>query len=407
MNGTLERVRNSWIRAQLKSPPVVQGTILARLHEVKEIVRLLTQPYMPACQWQGRGPGGLLTATYVGLGYSTTFLKGILFDKGEDPVEQPVGRIPFWRLDEMADRTSSDVVIVEAASRLIRRLPDQQSIVFPQHVEHVADVRGDWEDVQGRFHRTVRRTSLKLVRKYGYDYDVSTDRRDFEEFYQRMYALTTEERHDKRSMPISIGEAYQYFRCGWLLRVKRDGAWIAGALMHPRQDVIVADMSGVRDADVQLIREGAGVAIYYYSLQLANQRGFRGINFLGSGPVLEGGLFQHKRRWGGEVVVSPYLRRLIWLRIQRSTPAVAQFLKETPLITVGQDGRLHGLIVVDDPYQVPPEIEQEWGKNYATPGLTSLIVRAVGNLTGEPGVMPVPDRIVPLPAGSETGVDDD
>jgi hypothetical protein len=191
------------------------------------------------------------------------------------------------------------------------------------------------------------------------------------------------------------------------MRVKRDGAWVAGALMHPRQDVIMADMSGVRDADEQLIREGAVVAIYYYTLRLANQRGCQGVNFLGSGPVLEGGLFQHKRRWGGEIVVSPYLHRLIWLRVRRGTPAVAQFLKETPLITVGQDGRLRGLIVVDDPYQVSPETEREWGKNYATPGLTDLIVRAVGNFTGEPGDVPVLDRIVPLPAGCATGVDDD
>jgi len=407
MNGTLERVRNSWIRAQLKSPPVVQGTILTCLHEAKEIVRLLAQPYVPACQWQGRGPGGLLTATYVGLGYSTTFLKGMLFDKDEDPVEQPAGRIPFWRLGEMADRTSSDVVIVEAASRLIRRLPDRQSIIFPQHVEHVADVRGDWEDVQSRFHKTVRRLSLKLVRKCGYGYDVSTDRRDFEEFYQRMYAPTTEERHDKRSMPISIGEAYQYFRCGWLLRVKRDGEWVAGALMHPWQDVLIADMSGVRDADAQLTHEGAVVAIYYYSLQLANQRGYTGVNFLGSGPVLQGGLFQHKRRWGGTIILSPYLHRLLWLSVRRSTPAVTQFLKETPLVTVGEDGRLHGLIIVDDPYQVPPEVEQEWEKNYATPGLGSLIVRAAGTFTGEPGAVQVPDRVVPLSAGTRMEMDDD
>jgi len=407
MNGTLDWVRNLWIRAQIKFPPVVQGTILPRLHEAKEVARLLTQPCMPACQWQGHRSGGLLTATYVGLGYSTTFLKGILFDKDQDPLEQALGRIPFWRLGETADLSSSDVVIVEAASRLIHRLPDQRAIIFPQHVEHVADVRGDWEDVQSRFHRTVRRMSLKLVRKYGHDYDVSTDRRDFEEFYQRMYAPTTEERHDKRSMPISMGEAYQYFRCGWLLRVKRDGEWVAAALMHSRQDVLIADMSGVRDADAQLTHEGAVVAIYYYSLQLANQRGYTGVNFLGSGPVLQGGLFQHKRRWGGTIILSPYLHRLIWLSVRRSTPAVAQFLKETPLVTVGEDGRLHGLVIVDDPYQVSPEIEQEWEKAYGTPGLTSLIVRAVGTFTGEPGAVQVPDRVVPLPAGTRMEMDDD
>ncbi|MDH4137809.1 MAG: hypothetical protein OEW09_14000, partial [Anaerolineae bacterium] len=164
------------------------------------------------------------------------------------------------------------------------------------------------------------------------------------------------------------------------------------------------DMGGVRNGDEQLVREGAYTARYYAAIQWANQNGCEGVNFLGSGPYLKGGLFQHKRNWGAAISISPYLHRLIWLRIQRSTPAVSQFLKAIPFVTVDKDGSLHGLIMVDDPHNVPAETRKEWEKRYATPGLSSLVIRSVSNFAKEPASVNDPDLVIPmLPSSSVEG----
>jgi hypothetical protein len=394
VNKASEFIRNLGIKAQLKAPLSVQRAVIPRLHEAKEIARLLARPHLPIYQLQGWGQGGPLAVTYIGLEYAKPLLKSILFV--EEPAEQQVGQIPFWRYGELADLSSDDIIIVEAAKHLIRRLPHQDAIVLPQFIRHIVDVRGGWQDVRSRFHKSVRKNELRLIRKYGYEYDLSHDRQDFEEFYHQMYLPTTRDRHGALSSPTSISESYQYFRYGWLFRVKRDGDWVSGVVCHSLENVLIARILGVKNADERLIKEGATSATYYAAIHWANQHGYEAVNFLGTEPYLSGGRFQHKRKWGTTVYVPSHLHRQIWIGVRRITPAVSHFLKETPFIVVDKDGKLHGLIIADDPHNVSPETRKEWEKHYVTPGLSSLLIRSVSSFAEKPAKVNDPDLVIPI-----------
>jgi hypothetical protein len=401
VNRYLEFVRNLWIRARIEAPAPVQRAIILPLHQAKTTARLLARPYLPVYQLQGQGAGGPLTIAYIGLEFAKPVLKSLLFT--EKPVEQRVGRIPFWRYDELATASSSDIVIIHATQQLIRKLPRERAIVLPHYVHHVLDVRGDWESVQRRFRRTVRKNELRWIRKYGYEYDVSHDRQDFVKFFRQMYVLTMDDRHGDLSLPMSMREAYQYFRHGHLLRVRRDGDWVSGGVCHAEQGSLVFDITGVKNADKELIRQGATAATYYAAIHWANQQGHNAINFLGSGPYLNSGRFQHKRKWGASVSVPSHLHRQIWIRVRRNTPAVSQFLKETPFIVADPDGKLHGLIVVDDPHNVSAETMKEWEKQYMTPGLSSLLVRSVSYFAEESTGDDDSGLVIPIALVSSSG----
>lgn len=365
---------NLWLNFQLKSPPFIRQKLIPHLHDLKEIARLVTRIYLPVTRWQGHGQEGLLTVTYIGFGYAKPFLKGAIFT--EEPNEELVTRIPFWRCSQAIKTITTDLVIVENSKHFIHRLPSQNAIIFPQHVEHVIDVRGDWLDVQSRFRKNFRK-ELKQVHKYDYECDLSREIKDFEEFYDYMYAPTTQERHSNRSMPISAREAYQYFRHGALFRVKRNGEWIAGGIFHPEGKTLILDMGGVKEGNMEFIREGVNNARLYATVQWANQNGYEDVNLLGSGPRLKGGLFQFKRKWGGSVTISPYLHRLIWLSVRRNTPAVRKFLKDTPIITVDKARRLGILVTVDNPEELSADTVQYWEKQYVTPGVSNFLIRSV------------------------------
>lgn len=398
MGKSLQSIRNLWIEARLNAPPSVQRTIILRLHEVKEVVRLLTRPYLPVCRLHGQGQGGPLTVAYIGLHYAEPLMKDILFV--EDPVEQQVGRIPFWRPDRLASLPSSDMIIVEATRHLIRKLPRQNAIVLPQYVHHILDVRGDWQDVRGRFRKSTRH-ELRLTRKYGYQYEVSHDDQDFEFFYRDMYLPTMKIRHGDLASPMSVSEAHRTFRHGFLFLVKRDGRRVCGSLCHVERDTVRYMIMGVIDGDEQIMREGAGGALNCLRIQWANQQGYKAVNFLGSGiPRLNGGMFQYKRKWGTTVCVPPHLHRQIWIGIRRNTPAVSRFFKDNPFIVVDKKGDLHGLIVVDDPHNVPAKTREEWERRYVTPGLSSLLIRPVNDFVGEVANHDRSGVVIPIPPGS-------
>ena len=396
MNKVFESIYLWWTRAQLKASPSVQRAVIPRLHEAKEIIRLLSMPHLPVWQLEGQGQGGPLKVCYVGLDFLKPFMIDLMFV--DAPVDRRVGRIPFWRCSQVVDLPWGDIIIFETTKHLIRRLPRSNAIVLPELVDHILDVRGDWEEVRSRFRKSVRKNELRLIRKYGYEYDVSRDLHDLEEFYHRMYLPTMDARHGELSSPATKDQARQFMQDGWLLRVKRDGDWVAGVVCTAEQNVFVARLSGVKDGDAQLMHEGATSTTYYAAIHWANQHGYEAVSFMGSGPRLRGGLFQHKRKWGTSVSVSPCLHRQMWIMVRRVTPAVSQFLKETPFVVVDGGGDLHGFVVVDDPGHVSDETKKEWVRDYSTPGLSDLIVRSVDSLVDGSASVDKPDLVIPLTA---------
>jgi hypothetical protein len=114
-------------------------------------------------------------------------------------------------------------------------------------------------------------------------------------------------------------------------------------------------------------------------IRWAHQEGYRGVKLGECWPYLSG-IFRSKRKWGAAVSVSPREHKQIWIRVQRNTPAVSQFLKSNPCVIIDGRGKLQGLIVTDDVDNVTPETEATWRKLYATPGLGGLLVRSMTDL---------------------------
>ena len=168
-----------------------------------------------------------------------------------------------------------------------------------------------------------------------------------------------------------------------------------------------AIIMGTLNGDEQLIREGAMATCYYSWIHWAHRQGYEAVDcwgclspgakgvlcyhhgyeavdFWGSRPYMMD-LFSYKRKWGATVGVSPDMPQRIWLRIRHNTPAVCQFLKDNPCITLDDKGRLWGLVVADDLNNIDPGTKASWRKQYDTPGLNGLLIRSVSDLSSPNG----------------------
>jgi hypothetical protein len=276
------------------------------------------------------------------------------------------------------------VVIVEADKRLVRRLSRQRALVMPSRVQFMLDVRGDWREVELRIYRSVRRNEFRLIRKHGYEYEISHNDQDFEAFYSEMYLPTMMDRHQELASPLSMAEAHLYFRHGFLARIKRDGVWVSGGVGLFQQGIANFKLIGVKNADEHLIHQGAQAAVYYAAVHWANQEGLEAVNFEGCRSYMMG-LFYYKRKWGTSISIPAHQYEHTWIKIQRLTPAVRQFLQDNPCIIIDKETKLYGLVVTDDLDNVTPEAEARWHKQYMTPGLSGIQIRLVTDFasTGE------------------------
>lgn len=373
MSKLFELSRRLWIETQLIAPPWLQRTAIEPVHQTRRTLRLLSKPTLKIYQWQGQSQDGPLTAAFAGRADTKLFFKSLLFV--EEPTEKEIDRIPVWRLDDLAD-LPGDLVIVEADERLVRRLSRQRALIMPPRVQFILDVQGDWREVELRVYPTVRRHEFRLIRKYGYEYEISHDDQDFEAFYSEMYLPTMMGRHQELASPLSMAEAHLYFRHGFLARVKRDGVWVSGGVGLPQRGIVNFKLIGVKNADGQLIRQGAQAAVYYAAVHWANREGLEAVNFEGCRSYMMG-LFHYKRKWGTSINIPAHQYEQTWIKIQRLTPAVRQFLQDNPCIIIDKEEKLHGLVVTDDLDSVTPEAEARWHKQYMTPGLSGIQIRSV------------------------------
>ena len=381
MSRLSELARWLWVETRLGAPPFVQRAVIPFLHQVKEIARLLAQPYMPLYELRGQNQAGPLTVTYGGLGYAKPMLKGLLFL--EEPAEREIGRVLVWRPGDSIHSLTSDLTIIESGQYLIRRLPSQSAVIMPFRVQFVLDTRGEWEEVEQRFRRSTRYDVRKAQKGHCYEYEISRREQDLRMFYQTMYLPNVQARHGKLAAMLPEREAYQLLRHGWLLLVKRDDVYVCGVLVHAQQDVIQLKEMGLLNGDRQLMKEGVIDAMMYLSIRWAHQEGYDAVSFGNNWPYLSG-IFQNKRKWGATVSISPDQHKQIWLRIQRNTPAVSQFLNSNPCVIVDSKAELRALIVTDDPDNVTPKTEATWRKLYATPGLSGHLVCSVTDLMENP-----------------------
>ncbi|GIK37147.1 MAG: hypothetical protein BroJett011_09800 [Chloroflexota bacterium] len=383
------------LEAELSSSPIVQRAIVPHLNKVKSMGRTLLKPYLNVYQWQGEAQSGSLSVLYAGSDGSNDFLKELLFT--QKPTQQPLEPLPHHRIFELIDNTSSDLIIIQANKELINRLPRQSSIRLPQFVSWVINVQGNPEELRLRIPKNMRKDVTRLMREYGYEYEVSYDEQDFDNFYYEMYLPSIKHLHGDLVEPTPYTEAYQYFKHGWLYKIIREGEYICGRLVYVRQGVLYLKLIGLKDADLKLRREGIHHATTYPLLLEANKQGFKFVNLGLTAPFSGLNLFQHKRRWGAAIEATPYDMNQYWFHFCRATPAVTQFMFNNSLVCLDEVDDFCGLLVVDNPASLDVDTLKKLRHLYLVPGMKDLHVCTMADLVGD-------SSIVNIEANPETRV---
>ncbi len=279
-----------WRMPEWSDYPFLQRALLPPYSRLKELALPVVKPYLDVSELRGRGKGGPLTVTYIGLTYGKWYLKSKMFS--EEPVEVNKEPVPVRHLNEVVRDLRGDVVIVAAGERVIRGLPSENAVVVPLWVEQVLDIRGDWEDVKKRFRNSDSVDGeFRRLRKYSYSHEITHDERDLENYYQTMYLPTMQSRHGENAIVVSTEESKKHFRRGYLVLVRREGRAVAGCLCRFQGGIAKGITSGIVNGDEQLLKQSVMAALYLAFLQSANQAGCKSFDFLGCPPSPAIGVF--------------------------------------------------------------------------------------------------------------------
>jgi hypothetical protein len=352
--------------------------------------RLVRPPKTPLCKVEGIERNSQLPFSILcgASGHNKNFLLDLVFDGSTR--ESDLGSVRLrdvFRAHHAAKKDCS-LVVVETKQSHHAWLNTGSWFFIPEWVQ--GEIR---LPVPAKFlNDNSVKNDLRKIRRHGFEYEVTQDEEHFDDFYHNMHVPYVSKVYGSAVLFDSYAEKRRL--CGdfdLLLTKKRGqpGRHLAGELILYEPAGPRLWSLGVRDGDRQLVREGVLAALYHFSFQHLEARGFTRLHLGSCRAFLHDGVLKYKSRLSQSIIGSSW--KGFALKILSDTPATRAFLLNNPFI-FESNGALNGAVFVDSALSL--ETIQRIDKDCFHPGLSRLVIYSF-----QPGETAKPDNLPPELAG--------
>ena len=267
---------------------------------------------------------------------------------------------------EVRDCADIDLKIIRCRGKGDRLVQGDWRI--PDAVESIIDLDPAARDPGIRYGDA---DTLRRVRNHKLSATVSHDGRELRDFVRNAYVPHIRERFGDLARPHSELTIARAFKSGGLLWVERHGVRVAGVVFSTSGNTISSRIAAPV-SDPELVENLHAVsATKKFLIDYAIERAYQYLDLGKSRPQLMDGVLRHKKRWGARLLDSPKEVAEFHLSWRALTPAIAQWLRTTPLV-VRDCGGLAGLTASaenESPDDCMSRLRRLW-----SPGLARIIV---------------------------------
>ncbi|MDQ3224013.1 MAG: GNAT family N-acetyltransferase [Gemmatimonadota bacterium] len=190
--------------------------------------------------------------------------------------------------------TDADLVVAEVHPWMAPRFQRAGWLLVPEAVRW----QGDLASVPPAVPSHSLRKDLRKVRNNGFTIEHTTARADWDEFFTTMVRPQAYARHGESAWVPSLPLMRRFERSGTLHLVSHHGRRVAGVCSIGHGSVLWLPVSGVRDGDRLLLKQGALVAALGLTFEWARSQGYLHLDLGRTGAFLNDGIQNHKRKWG-------------------------------------------------------------------------------------------------------------
>jgi hypothetical protein len=242
------------------------------------------------------------------------------------------------------------------------------------NVGQIIDISGSWEDVKKKFKKSRKSFANQVEKKYGLTFRVSNNIHDFNLFYHKMYLPYINKKFSQINLKLDIyKEMKKFFDIGFLVLIVHKNKDIAGALCIPKDRSLMFRRVGIMDADEQYNRLDAQMALYYFCIIIAREKGLSFMDTMISEPFLSDSIYQSKWMWGASVYHCNELSTTPYYLILNYSEKIVDFFQNNPPIIQTAQG-LAGLIGWQGERDLTIANKKKLTKAYYAPGLYSMLL---------------------------------
>lgn len=274
-----------------------------------------------------------LNILYTGIKVNKNYISHLAF--GDTYKADYLGKKWLWQVKNktVSPASNSSLTITETPKFFRRWFLRDGRIYIPQWVVGEADIPADLTNFIK--HCTTLASNSRKIKTNNLQYQVTNDHAKIMDFLANMYLPYIANTHGDRAIIQSLDDLKKKSRKYSLLLIKKDEADIAGCLFqfsHNKGDMLIL---GVKDGNMDYVKQGAIGAIYHFFAHYAQQNGYKYLNFGKSRAFLKDGILSFKKKWGMKIVGSSDTGFVI--SASSSANGAKGFLLHNPFIFLDKD----------------------------------------------------------------------
>ena len=318
-----------------------------------------------------------LTIIYAGISENRHFIKKLAFHEGHR--EEHIGKTWLWSISKASRSTDhKDALVITEVPRSFRLLFRQPMTWYvPCWVHGELDISSDAESL---FRSRSLRSDINKIKNAKLALDVTDDDRDVFDFYHSMHLPFITQTHGDRAVAVDYELVKRELRRCDLVFITREEQRLAGALVRYSKRRAELWFLGIRDGNLEYVKQGVIGALYYFPILYLQTKGIQRVDFGPSRAFLRNGVLQYKRKWNQTLCRTSIVGFLI--RPLVIGAAVKGFFCNNPFI-VSDGKKLSGAIFVDEDEQLSQDYFARICKERYFKGMSELVVFRFGEVNNE------------------------
>lgn len=324
--------------------------------------------------------GAPLRMSYFGSENHLAYVLALVFR--EHQIDEQHDDLRVWNARHWVERRGhdADLVVADLPWPYDRLLRGRGFIEIPAWVNQRLPLSDQWQEVFAQFRRSAREVGLRNIRKHKLAYRLVHDEESVHRFYHEMYVPHVTTRFADAAFIEPDWKIQYCVDNGALMEILRDGKVVAAQVLWGSGHSLRFLWNGTVGEEFGPQSQGIFAALYYFGILHSFEGGYREADFSGSRPVLSDGVFQMKRRWGGQVF-DGWSRDTLFIRPGHLHQPNLEFLVQNPLVARCRRELVGKVILGDGP--VGSEQVERAVQLYATAGLSAIRLYSLQPPQGE------------------------
>ena len=227
---------------------------------------------------------------------------------GDDIEESDGGRTWVFLYERHLKNSRQDChyVLIETHWFTELLLAWKKGFKLPMWIQFNLETSKPFDEIKISCNR-LRHEIPRLIRKNKLELQISKDKQDLSNFVQTMHIPYISGRHNKTALFSSNIEIEKVFAESELLLISQNGTRISGVLLNCSRDRAGIYYIGVKDNNLDYMKQGAVAALYYFGIERTVQKGLPNFNMGDSNPFLNDGLSYFK------LTMKPFITQTTYL----------------------------------------------------------------------------------------------